>query len=1049
MRSSGGRDTAFRVCFTAFRRSDCSTAPLTCGTAGGTQAAGLLNVVVPELREAESLEHCESTETCECGDTSFGALQEYCQLCPGPGPADAPYCASTESECAALPYQGCPPGLDVATNKTGNGTVGTAATGLLSADGTHFVHCDRQRWTAALKDAICGAADGGSADGAVGEITEETAEFDADGRCLGGGEELCPAQEVSDTASVLTADNGACVLRADEPTDGAHLRRKAFIDATPTTARDAAEWDATTGKWAADAAHWDIMEVLGYAEAVSCMWTISCPPNETISFQFLNVSIGEEDDLFVYDSYTDSGPIAYFQEFAGHRADRRTQYAATSVSGGPSSRSFSTTGSYGTVSFRSGELAEERQRYLLKYPNASSSRFVSRFSGFKYKFTCDAPAGMSTSLYILGLWFLLRLWMVALAYSKIFYGSRMGNLWRLDPIELWRLRRGKIAEPTTAAAELLAADPLAASERPSATLRRRFQKMGRTAAVLSAGVKKKTTVPAGGRPSSSAPVLAVGSGVCKGCIYKCKKVVHDRRHPPPKKRKARVRMVTGAEQHEDSPETEGILAGMMEENPAVRIGLVDLVVSHDEESSSDDEPQDDDIDLMCNQAEYVTHMLKSVEERRTAIDALLLTDYTNQNDSAETEWVDVSFFAPDLTFVIDVVSLIAVWYEGFGDMYFVVLQFERPEGGGNVTGGLSLTITIISTLIFLLPPGQTMYSVVSNYIARLPHYTRRCCGTNRCGKRDEAAYKQCADWVQANARLDAFRTLDAPLSCRNDFLLWVESVQGMNRPYWISVSPEEIFDCQAGFDWRNFLGAANRCDVRGNLVPTHDDDHANAHDGNHQHHKKHPGPCWLLGQPPDTLWDADNQQLVYGRVSGTMMTLLTIFQMRPVVEGMIAWRNIRMLKRRAGEKTWGGQAVVGALLGALVGACLGFSGLSMAVVCMLLALVGAAAGAVIAEATGSHELKVRARDFKAARKVFEGCMLREGILEALPQAVLEFQNLWVDTWGVLDLHAVPGGIPYLGWISEYQLTYGIMMFTLATSTLDLMYYHCQGLLTFP
>jgi hypothetical protein len=51
--------------------------------------------------------------------------------------------------------------------------------------------------------------------------------------------------------------------------------------------------------------------------------------------------------------------------------------------------------------------------------------------------------------------------------------------------------------------------------------------------------------------------------------------------------------------------------------------------------------------------------------------------------------------------------------------------------------------------------------------------------------------------------------------------------------------------------------------------------------------------------------------------------------------------------------------------------------------------------------------------------------------------MLEFQNLYADEWAVRDLTAVPG-IPVLTVISEYHLTYVLMVFTVITATLDLV-----------
>eukprot|EP01045_Picozoa_sp_COSAG04_P010798 COSAG04_NODE_671_length_11329_cov_2.762867_8_plen_1204_part_01 len=156
-------------------------------------------------------------------------------------------------------------------------------------------------------------------------------------------------------------------------------------------------------------------------------------------------------------------------------------------------------------------------------------------------------------------------------------------------------------------------------------------------------------------------------------------------------------------------------------------------------------------------------------------------------------------------------------------------------------------------------------------------------------------------------------------------------------------------------------------------------------------------PGWLCGEPPANKWDSDNYQVVYGRTTTFMMYILTILQVRVPVEGMIAWRNVRTLKTKRER----------------IDTCFGHF----------------------------WKLQVRERDFERARLYLDMALLREGIFEALPQAVLEFQNLWADEYAVLDLMSVPGGLEMfigsLTVISEYQLTFLIMMVTLITATVDI------------
>lgn len=119
------------------------------------------------------------------------------------------------------------------------------------------------------------------------------------------------------------------------------------------------------------------------------------------------------------------------------------------------------------------------------------------------------------------------------------------------------------------------------------------------------------------------------------------------------------------------------------------------------------------------------------------------------------------------------------------------------------------------------------------------------------------------------------------------------------------------------------------------------------------------------------------------------MYILTILQCRVAVEGMITWRNIATLKAK---RTKAG--------------------------------------------VGLEVTKVKEKEFERARRNLDMALLREGIFEALPQSVLEFQNLFRDKYAVLDLMSIPG-VPVLTNISEYQLTFAIMLVTIFTATLDI------------
>jgi len=148
---------------------------------------------------------------------------------------------------------------------------------------------------------------------------------------------------------------------------------------------------------------------------------------------------------------------------------------------------------------------------------------------------------------------------------------------------------------------------------------------------------------------------------------------------------------------------------------------------------------------------------------------------------------------------------------------------------------------------------------------------------------------------------------------------------------------------------------------------------------------------------------------------------LSILQLRVPVEGIIAWRNVRTLKSKLVEydkETCGGR--FWAMLNRL----------------------------------GMDTIMVRCEDLDRARSELDKALLREAIFEILPQAVLEFQNLWcaymsslstacaisrgvkallnhtallvhctscrADEYAVLDLMSVPG-LPILTSISEYQV----------------------------
>ena len=73
-------------------------------------------------------------------------------------------------------------------------------------------------------------------------------------------------------------------------------------------------------------------------------------------------------------------------------------------------------------------------------------------------------------------------------------------------------------------------------------------------------------------------------------------------------------------------------------------------------------------------------------------------------DSDPDEWVNISVYSP--IFILDVFSCIACTLEGFFDILFVILQFQRPNNSGRKTGTVALCITCLSTLFHLAPAGK-------------------------------------------------------------------------------------------------------------------------------------------------------------------------------------------------------------------------------------------------------------------------------------------------------------------------------------------------------
>ena len=393
---------------------------------------------------------------------------------------------------------------------------------------------------------------------------------------------------------------------------------------------------------------------------------------------------------------------------------------------------------------------------------------------------------------------------------------------------------------------------------------------------------------------------------------------------------------------------------------------------------------------------------------------------TLSTDKDPSTWINVSWFSP--LFVLDVFSCVACCVEGFADFLFVVLQFARPNGGGHVTGSLSLAITIVSTLFHISPPGK---GVLSSTVLR-----------------DVMPFEDTKAWVRRHARTESGR----PLRSYEDWNEWLSSPAGKHRPPQITSVPQIEFkthtrlnrlkslstcaglrraklgselegqasaEAASGWvSWEDFLGVEGSAaatapqpdakpSITGDLKRVKEAivDGASLQKSIDKVSKfisadedKSGEPGWLCGSPPQNQWDSDAGQVVYGRVSTPLMYLLTLLQLRVPVEGMIAWRNVRTLKTRSATHK---------------GKVCDFS-----------------------------STLVREADFERARVDLDKALLREAIFEVLPQAVLEFQNLWADEYAVLDLMSVPG-VPFITSISEYQLTFAIMCCTILTSTIDI------------
>jgi hypothetical protein len=153
-----------------------------------------------------------------------------------------------------------------------------------------------------------------------------------------------------------------------------------------------------------------------------------------------------------------------------------------------------------------------------------------------------------------------------------------------------------------------------------------------------------------------------------------------------------------------------------------------------------------------------------VAGRRGGVAALALSSFEHlPTDSDPHEWVDVSCCS--LLFLLDVISCCACIWEGFSDFLFAVLQFQRPNDGGVVTGSFALTITAISTLCHLAPPGR---GILSSTVFR-----------------DVLSYREAKAWVRQHARTEDGKHLRT----HADWNLWLHSATGRHRPMGLSAIP--------------------------------------------------------------------------------------------------------------------------------------------------------------------------------------------------------------------------------------------------------------------
>lgn len=154
------------------------------------------------------------------------------------------------------------------------------------------------------------------------------------------------------------------------------------------------------------------------------------------------------------------------------------------------------------------------------------------------------------------------------------------------------------------------------------------------------------------------------------------------------------------------------------------------------------------------------------------------------------------------------------------------------------------------------------------------------------------------------------------------------------------------------------------------------------------------------GKPRDTSLNGENEgeslaekcDRRYGKLSDVVVMLLTLFQLRVQVEGMVFYRNIAYEAEAEDEADAADTTKRG---------CCGK--LSRFFFC--------------------HKRRIRRSKYETLKSKFDRSLLQEGIFEALPQLVLEWQNLFqpgfTTVYRVMPMLYMPGIGNLLPYVSEY------------------------------